>query len=177
MNHMTPLPGDRAPDLKVPTLAGPVLDLSAVTPQAFSLVFFYRGVHCPICRSQLEELAAKRPAFEERGIAVYAVSMDSSERAKRQSEAWEIDGLPVGYGLSEESARAWGLFISAKAQDAEPARFAEPGIAVIYPDGRLYALYLQNVPFARPRLDELLGGLKFVIENDYPVRGSVAAAT
>jgi len=176
MNHTTPLPGDHAPALKVSTLAGPTLDLGVVTPKSFSVVFFYRGVHCPICKSQMEELAVKLPDFDALGIEVHAVSMDSAEQAKRQSDEWKIADLPVGYGLSEESARAWGLFISTKAKDPEPDLFAEPGIAVVYPDGRIYALYLQNVLFARPRLDDLLGGLKFVLANDYPVRGSLPAA-
>ncbi len=29
-----------------------------------------------------------------------------------------------------------------------------------------------NAPFVRPNLDYLLGGLKFIMEKDYPVRGT-----
>ncbi|WP_294641660.1 redoxin domain-containing protein [uncultured Aureimonas sp.] len=175
MNHTPPLPGDSAPALRFRVLGGEAFDLSDAKSENFTAIFFYRGVHCPICKSQLEELSGKLEAFHKLGVEVRAVSMDSHERAERQATEWNVGALPIGYGLSEESARAWGLFISAKAKDPEPDRFAEPGIAVLYPDGRVYALHLQNVPFARPRLDDLLGGLKFIIENDYPVRGSVQA--
>jgi peroxiredoxin len=175
MSHTTPLPGERAPKLTVDVLGGPGIDLAADTPQNFSLTFFYRGLHCPICRTQLEELNGRIADFDAMGIKVYAISMDSKDRAERQKEEWKIDKLPIGYGLSEASARQWGLFISAKVKDPEPARFSEPGIAVLYPDGTIYALYLQNVPFARPTLDGLRDGLKFVIEKQYPIRGKVAA--
>ncbi|BDA82509.1 thioredoxin peroxidase [Aureimonas sp. SA4125] len=175
MNHTTPLPGDRAPTLRFQVLGGAAFDLSDAKPEAFTAIFFYRGVHCPICKSQLEELSGKLEAFRVLGVEVYAISMGSPERAERQANEWNVGALPIGYGLSEESARDWGLFISAKAKDTEPDRFAEPGFAVVYPDGRIYALHLQNVPFARPCLDDLLEGLKFVIANDYPVRGSVPA--
>lgn len=175
MRHSAPTPGDKAPNLNVGVLDGSSFDLSQERLENFTLVLFYRGVHCPICKTQMEELAGKRDEFGKAGITVHAVSMDSRERAERQKNEWAIGGLPIGYGLSEESAREWGLYISGKEKDAEPERFAEPGAAVIYPDGRIYALYLQSVPFARPTLDGLLKGLNFVIENNYPVRGKAAA--
>ncbi|MCP3056113.1 redoxin domain-containing protein [Aurantimonas marianensis] len=175
MRHTTPVPGDKAPNLTVDVLGGAALELAGTTPEKMSLVFFYRGVHCPICKTQLEELNDKRAGFEAMGISVHAVSMDSRERAERQRQEWKIDDLPIGYGLSEESAREWGLFISGQEKDSEPARFAEPGIAMIYPDGTIYALHFQSVPFARPTLDGLKKGLSFILENDYPIRGKVAA--
>lgn len=175
MSHTTPMPGDKAPTLKVDVIGGMALDLAAGRPESFTVVFFYRGLHCPVCKRQLEELNGKLADFEALGIKVHAVSMDGKDRAERQKSEWAIGNLPIGYGLSEASAREWGLFISAKAKDPEPARFAEPGIAVVYPDGTIYALYLQNVPFARPSLDALKDGLKFIIANDYPIRGQVAA--
>lgn len=175
MPHSTPIPGEKAPDLKVDVLDGSPLDLWQERPENFTLVLFYRGVHCPICRKQMEELAGKREEFAKAGIRVHAVSMDPRDRAERQKNEWAIDGLPIGYALSEASAREWGLFISKKEKDGEPERFAEPGAAVVYPDGRLYALYLQSVPFARPTLDDFYHGLNFVIENNYPIRGTTAA--
>jgi hypothetical protein len=33
-------------------------------------------------------------------------------------------------------------------------------------------LFLQNTPFARPKLDDLLSGLKFIMSKAYPVRGT-----
>ncbi len=169
------LPGSPAPALSLPGLGGGAIDLAAEHPNQFTIVFFYRGVHCPICKTQMEELSARASEFEERGISLLAASMDSEERAQRQAEAWKIGNLKVGYGLSEVDARAWGLFISRKEKDSEPERFAEPGIAIVYPNGMIYALFHQSVPFARPRLDDLLKGLDFIIEKSYPARGTLAA--
>ncbi|MBA3446949.1 MAG: redoxin domain-containing protein [Pseudaminobacter sp.] len=169
------LPGSLAPVLSLPAISGGTVDPLAEHPDQFTIVFFYRGVHCPICKIQMEELAGRVGEFEKRGIKVLAASMDSDERAGRQAEGWKISGLKVGYALAEEAARAWGLFISQKEKDGEPERFSEPGIAIIYPDGTIFALFHQSVPFARPRLDDLLKGLDFIIEKSYPARGTLAA--
>ena len=174
MPHTTPTPGEIAPDLTVECLGGPALDLSETKPRRLSIVFFYRGVHCPLCRRQLEELVAKRADFDALGFDTHAVSMDSRERAERQKAEWALGDLPIGYGMSEASARAWGLFISPKVKEAEPPVFAEPGIAVLYPDKRIFALFLQSVPFGRPELDTLKDRLEFCLANDYPIRGSLA---
>lgn len=175
MTHITPMPGTKAPALQVETLDGPSFDLLRDLPEKLSIVFFYRGAHCPICKTQLEELSGKIEEFAALGVKVHAVSMDTLERAEKQKREWNLGDMPIGYGLTEQSAREWGLFISGKAKDAEPERFAEPGIAILYPDSTIYALYLQNVPFARPTLDGLVKGVKFILDNDYPIRGSVAA--
>ncbi len=175
MSQHQSLPGSPAPALSLPAIGRGKIDLAAEHPDQFTIVFFYRGVHCPICKAQTEELAARVGEFEKRGIKVLAASMDSEERAGRQAEGWKIAGLKVGYALSEADARAWGLFISQKEKDSEPDRFAEPGIAIVYPDGMIYALFHQSVPFARPRLDDLLKGLDFVVEKSYPARGTLAA--
>ncbi len=51
--------------------------------------------------------------------------------------------------------------------------FSEPGMALVRPDGTLYMIRSQNVPFARPSFDALLKGLDFVLDKNYPVRGDL----
>jgi peroxiredoxin len=172
---MRPVPGSAAPALKLPRLGGGIYDLADSMPENFTVVFFYRGVHCPLCKAQLQELNERRTDIEKRGLKVAAVSMDDAERADRQTNEWDLGDLDIGYDMTEATARSWGLFLSKKERDGEPDMFAEPAIAIIYPDGRLYALYTQSVPFARPRLDDLLKGLDFIIEKNYPARGTLAA--
>ncbi len=175
MSHSTPMPGDQAPPLAVHAMGGDPINIANEAAEKFTVILFYRGVHCPVCRQQLEELNGKINEFEQAGITVHAVSMDSEERAKRQKEEWDIANIRIGYGLTEDSARKWGLFISGKEKDSEPDRFCEPGMAILYPDKTIYALYLQTAPFARPGLDDLLKGLNFISENNYPIRGKEAA--
>jgi len=84
--------------------------------------------------------------------------------------------LRFGYGLPLPAAREWGLYISASRGKTsigieEPALFSEPGIFIVQPDGTLYYGSTQTMPFARPSFAELVGGLDFVIKNDYPARG------
>ncbi len=44
------------PDLDVPLVSGGRFRLSDQHPDRFTLVVFYRGVHCPICRGYLAQL-------------------------------------------------------------------------------------------------------------------------
>ena len=170
-HHTTPIPGQLAPLIEAHNHEGNAFALPATSDNKMTAIFFYRGIHCPICKKQIEELARRQGEFRDLGVDVAAISMDERDRFDRQQQEWDLGDLHVGHNLSEDAARAWGLFISDKEKDAEPARFAEPGIAVLYPDGRIYSLYLQNVPFARPTVEDLLSGLKFILENDYPIRG------
>ena len=171
-HHSTPIPGQLAPLITAKNHQDNAFALPATPDNRMTAVFFYRGIHCPICKKQIEELARRQGEFRELGVDVAAISMDDRERFDRQQQEWDLGDLHIGHDLTEESAREWGLFISDKEKDAEPARFAEPGIAILYPDGRIYAMYLQNVPFARPTTDDLLSGLKFILDNGYPIRGT-----
>ena len=163
-----------APSLSVPLLGGGTFDLSSEAPEHFTLVLFYRGKHCPLCTKQMEEdVLPNLDKLAETGVGVVAVSMDDADRAQAQAGDWVGKGLRVGYGLTEEKAREWGLYMSSKREGSEePALFSEPGMTLIYPDGRVYAHWQQSVPFARPKVAELLGGLGFIIEKGYPARGT-----
>lgn len=172
MSHTIPMSGTAAPAITAKATDGSAFALPAAPDGGFSVVFFYRGVHCPVCKMQIAEVAQQEAPFRDAGIALSAVSMDDDDRMARQRDEWYLGNLIIGHAMTEKSARAWGLYLSDKAKDAEPARFAESGIAVIRPDGTIYALYLQNTPFARPHLDDLRKGLGFIMENDYPVRGT-----
>ncbi|SDK52209.1 redoxin domain-containing protein [Microbulbifer yueqingensis] len=168
-----PLPGAKAPDLSVSTTDGGSWELAKQTPENFTLLIFYRGLHCPICKSILQELNKNVGKFEDKGTQVFVVSMDSQDRASRSKEEWDIDKLAVGYGLTEDQARDWGLFFSESIKEEEPQMFSEPAVFIIKPDQTLFAAYVQSAPFARPRIEDLLGAVDFVLENDYPPRGTL----
>jgi len=179
MSPLTPLfPRQPVPDLRVSTVAGGLFRLSDLKPEAFTLVVFYRGLHCPICGQYLKELNARLPAFAERGVAVVAISSDTDERAGEAVRRWGLDALTVGHGLDLDTARRWGLYVSAgKGKTSigveEPALFSEPGLFLVRPDGTLYFGAVQTMPFARPHFDDILKALDFVIARDYPARGEV----
>jgi peroxiredoxin len=173
------LPRTKVPVLSVKTVSGETWTLSERKPERFTLVVFYRGLHCPICRGYLGELAKLEPEFKARGVDVVAISSDEEERARRAATEWPLGTLTVGYGLDLAAARDWGLFISSSrgktsAGIEEPAQFSEPGVFLIRPDGTLYWSAIQTMPFARPHFRELLSAVDFVISKDYPARGEVS---
>ena len=172
------MPRTQAPDLNVATVGGGSWKLADSHPQNFTLVVFYRGLHCPICRKQLTDLQDKLAEFDKRGVTVIAVSSDDGVRAARTAEDWKLDKLTLGYGLSLENARQWGLYVSAGRGKTsigieEPALFSEPGLFLIKPDNTVYFASVQTMPFARPQFAEILGAIDFVLAKDYPARGEI----
>jgi len=46
-------PDTQAPALKLPLVGGGTFDLAAEKPDNFTMVIFYRGYHCPVCKGYL----------------------------------------------------------------------------------------------------------------------------
>ncbi|PQO29834.1 AhpC/TSA family protein [Bremerella cremea] len=164
-------PKQRVPDLTVKTVGGPEWTLSGQSPENFTFLFFYRGYHCPICRKYLGSIDRKFDDLSSMGIYAVAISSDSEERATRSKDEWKVQHLPIGYGLSIDQARHWGLYISRAIKADEPEIFSEPGLFIVRPNLELYAASLQTMPFTRPSIEELIGGFSYIIQNDYPGRG------
>ncbi|MEW4924659.1 peroxiredoxin-like family protein [Algibacter sp. 2305UL17-15] len=165
-------PKTEVPDLKVALTNGTNWNLKSQKSRTFTLIVFYRGLHCPKCKQQLEALTKKLDGFIKRGVNLVAVSCDTEERAKKTIEKWDISELPVGYKFSIDEAKKWGLYISESISDKEPDQFSEPGLFLIRPDFTLYASSVQTMPFARPHWDDLLNAIDYIEKNDYPARGS-----
>ena len=171
---MTLIPGKPVPSLDLPLTIDARFELSEQSPENFTMLVFYRGKHCPICKKYLTELGSKLSNFTDKGINVFAVSMDSPERAAVSHEEWDTGDLPLAHSMSEDNAREWGLYISQKRDGSEePGVFSEPGLFVVKPDGTLHFAVVQNAPFTRPNLDDLLEGLEFTMDKGYPTRGTL----
>ena len=166
-------PRTKVPSLDLPTLDERRFTLSDQKPRTFSMLVFYRGLHCPICAVYLRDLDRRMPAFLEQGVETVAISADTRERAAQSRKDWGIVRLSIAYGLSVDQAREGGLFISGSLRNDEPPLFAEPGLFLVRPDGTLYGSSVQSMPFGRPLVSDLLAAIKFVNENDYPARGDV----
>jgi peroxiredoxin len=163
-------PNQQAPELVVDLVGGGSWDLAAQHPQGFTLVVFYRGHHCPVCRAQLSELNRRIDELEQRGLSVIAVSGDTEELASQSKRDWHLDRLTLGYGLAVQTMRTWGLFVSA-GHNGEPEHFNEPGLFLVKPDGSVYYEALTSMPWGRPHLDDVLSGVDYVLRSDYPARG------
>lgn len=174
-------PRQTAPALLVETLAHGSFDLAAQSPERFTLLCFYRGLHCPICANYLKELERLTPEFAKRGVETIAISSDDAERAALMAEKIGASALRIGYGLSLAGARDWGLYISTSRGKTsigieEPALFSEPGVFLLRPDRTIYYLSVQSMPFVRPNFAEMVQAVDFVIKNDYPARGEYTGA-
>lgn len=173
---MSTKPRAPTPDLEFDTVGGGTWRLSDQRPGNFTMIVAYRGLHCPICKSYLRELDRLQDEFGTRGVETVVVSTDDRERAEQAKKDWELDNLTVGYAMSIDKAREWGLFISTSrgktsAGIEEPALFNEPGLFLVRPDGTLYASNIVTMPFTRPRFKDVLAALDVIIEKDYPARG------
>jgi len=175
------IPRKKTPDLKLPTLDHGSFDLSAEKSERGTVICFYRGLHCPICAKYLTEFQNRVDDFAERGVSTIAVSSDGEDRARVMADKIGADKLRIGFGLSLDKAREWGLYISTSRGMTsigieEPALFSEPGLFIVTPGQTLYYGSVQTMPFVRPHFSELVGALDFAIANDYPARGEYTGA-
>src|SRR5262245_12664334 len=179
MTDITPLfPRQPVPALAVPLVGGGRFDIEKEQPGNFIFVVFYRGLHCPICRTYLADLEAKLPEFAKRGVNLVALSSDIVARAERAKQEWKLPNLRLGYGLDLAVACAWGLYISTSRGMTstgveEPPLFSEPGLFLVRPDRTLYLASVQTMPFARPHFTDILAAVDFVTAKNYPARGEV----
>ena len=168
-----PIPKQTAPSLQFPLLNDGEWNLAEQTPENFTLLVFYRGLHCPLCKKYLQQLEQLLPEFEQRGVNVVAVSMDTEKRARLSRIKWEIPNLTLGYGLSEASARDWGLYLSNAVKDGEPALFSEPGLFLIDRENTVYYAAINSNPWGRPYLPSFVKAVDYIVSSGYRARGEV----
>lgn len=163
-------PGQRFAHETFRRLDGPDFDFGGTG--RWQALFVIRGQHCPICKRYLTALEAARSEFDELGIEIAAVSADSEAQTRIMAEAC-TPGFPLLYGMDEAVMQRLGLYVSEPRSSGETDhRFPEPALFVVNSEGRLQIVDVANAPFVRPDLETLLGGLRFIIAKDYPIRGT-----
>lgn len=166
-------PRTEFPEVTVEVVGGDSWSLSQDKPEFMTMLVFYRGYHCPICKAYLKTLQTKLAQFDELGVNAIAISSNNQELAEKTKQEWGLGNLKLGYNLPIEKARELGLYVSHGIKEGEPETFSEPGLFLVKADGTMYAAAIQTMPFTRPNFDELLGALKFIKEKGYPARGEV----
>lgn len=166
------IPGKKAPSLNIETISGNTWSLDKRLNKSKCMIVFYRGLHCPVCSVFLKQIESQLLEYKKSNTEVIAVSMDNKEKALKVKSDWSIKNLNIAYGLSEENARNWGLYISKSIKEAESDLFCEPGLFIIKEDGTVYLANTSNMPWARPDLTDFPAKLIFAEENNYPVRGN-----
>ena len=168
------IPQTQAPELDLKLLDGSTWKLKDQNPERFSMLVFYRGLHCPVCEKYLKTLNDLLDAYAEKGVDVIAISMDSKLRARKTRIKWGLsEKLKIGYGLEAENANNWGLYLSNAIKDYEPAVFSEPGLFLIKPDNSIYFVTLNSTPWGRPHLATFVKVIDFINSSGYPARGEI----
>lgn len=168
-------PSTKAPELKIKTTESDQWDLAQQTPDKYTMLVFYRGLHCPVCKTYLQTLNKEFDKFKEQGVtSMIAISGDTEEKAREAKKGWELTNLEIGFGQTTDQMKDWGLFISSSIQDEEPKYFGEPGLFLIDQNKELFYCATNSMPFGRPQFDDLIKALKFIDKENYPSRGQVS---
>ena len=168
------MPDSQAPVLSLPLVGGGTWSLTDQNPKNFTMVIFYRGLHCPVCQMYLSKLNELTDMAEDAGVNVVAVSMDPENRATQTKSEWELANLDIAYGATADDVRNWGLYLSTAIKGTDISQFVEPGLFWVRPDGRLYMIDISNMPWSRPDVEFLLSKVQFAMDNGYPARGTTA---
>ncbi|WP_299365159.1 redoxin domain-containing protein [Winogradskyella sp.] len=169
-------PQTQAPELHIKLLGGDIWKLEDQNPENFTMLVFYRGLHCPVCEKYLKTLNGLIDAYAEKGVDVIAISMDVEARARKARIKWELsEHLKIGYELDAETANNWGLYLSKAIKDYEPEVFNEPGLFLIKPDNTIYFVTLNSTPWGRPHLASFVKVIDFINTSGYPARGEISS--
>lgn len=160
-----------APVLDAPLAGGGRFTLGEAPPRNFTLIIFYRGLHCHRCKGYLGEFQSLLPRFEQLGVEVIAVSCDEKARAEQSKAEWFLPRLKMGYGFDVDAGRTWGLFISRGVREDEPAVFTEPGLFLVDRDGKLVFAVINSVTRMRPYPEDVLAAIERILENRDSARG------
>ncbi len=162
--------GSSFPEITLPRVGGGSLKIGG--EGKWQLIVVYRGRHCPLCKLYLNKVEDLRHDFDKLGIKIIAISSDSEEKADADMREFSW-GFDVGYNLKPHEMDILGLYISdPRSPEETDTKFPEPALFVIRPDGLIQIIDISNSPVARTDLTDLPNSLKWIIDNDYPIRGT-----
>lgn len=166
-----PKAGGILPRITLPRIGGGTLTVGG--QGTWQMLVVYRGRHCPLCKKYLKTLDDLLDQYGAAGVSVVVASGDPAEKAAADVAqfGWRF---AVACEMNLEQMSALGLYVSEPRSPQETDRpFPEPGVFVVNPANQLQIVDISNAPFARPDLAALLAGIKFVIEKNYPIRGTL----
>jgi peroxiredoxin len=136
-----------------------------------TLLHFYRGRFCSVCREHLTDIAQHRQDFAARDITLMCVSADKPEDAVQSAAESGLSVESMAGGLRSPDMGAWGLFIS-EGGGNRPLIYCEPATFLIR-HGHVYWASVQSLPWGSPRSADLLMGIDFMASRDFALRGNV----
>ena len=165
--------GDLIPRFTFETLNGGVWGSRSPSAGMFRLLVIYRGMWCPFCKEQLQELNALHDSFTDAGVTPVAVSADTRARAEISRNEYALDQLRIGYEMPIGVAREMGVFISAGIKSKEMPLFCEPACFLLNAENQIQAAWIASNAFARTRMREVRRYIGFLTAHpDRAPRGS-----
>ena len=111
-------PNQKAPELILPTLRHGEFDLIKQVPRHFTMLVFFRGLHCPICVTYLTKLVELLSEFENLGVDTIAISSDNVDRATAMSEKLGLNSLRHAYNSENTNCTQVGaVYFKGKRND------------------------------------------------------------
>lgn len=125
--------GDKAPNFKAETTEGPV-DLYEYLGDSWGLLFSHPADFTPICTTELGAFATRKGEFDERGVKLIGISVDSLESHNEWAkDIADVGGTSLNYPLiADPESTVANLYemIHPNANDTLPVR----SVFVIGPD-------------------------------------------
>ncbi len=156
----------QAPEFILPNIKGEKVSLSSQKGNWIILVF-YRGNWCPMCNTQITNLARDYPKFQEVNTEIIAISTDIPEKAvKTQKKSHSL--FPI---LLDEKGKVVQLYnvlvekrewkdIPALIHGKKAGTYAMPAVFIVDPQGVLRYSYIGRSYTDRPSNEDLLKTLK-----------------
>lgn len=173
--------GQTFPDIELLSPDGSKVNLLAAahsekTSYPWTMVVIYRGTHCPICLKYLNAITEFKDRLKSLNIDLIAASADTA----KQLDAMKEKGLEVNFPILTELAisdmKTLGLYLSDPMDESETDHvFPEPALFIVNEEGKVVMIDIANAPFIRPDLEQLVSGLEFALEKNYPIRGTHTA--
>jgi len=100
--------GDKAPEIKLPDADGKLYSLSSYYGKSPVVIYFYPKADTPGCTKQACGMRDDWKKFEEAGIPVFGISVDSIEDLKKFREKYSLN-FPLLSDEKKEVTKAYGV--------------------------------------------------------------------
>jgi peroxiredoxin len=100
--------GDKAPSFRLPDADGNFFDSAELLSKGPLVVTFYRGVWCPHCNMDLQEIQATLPQLQTDGVHLVAISPQTAANSRRSARDNKLS-FPILSDAHNDVAAAFGL--------------------------------------------------------------------
>lgn len=139
--------GDKAPEFNLPNQDGKIISLSSLLDNEV-LIYFYPGDFTPGCTAQACDFRDHYSEYEQRGINVIGISMNSQESHKKFKEKYNLPFEVLSDELGEITEKYDSLF-RLKLFGVDLLKFSKRNSFIINKKGNISKIFENVDPFAQ----------------------------